>query len=79
MPDCRGERTSKRKMSDNPDRSYGWYKAHCFNDYMERVIGISLIIISLIIFIIAITLLFTIVINNQLNDYIMVRIFLPTI
>ena len=66
-------------MSDNPDRSYGWYKAYSFNDYMERVIGISLIIISLIIFIIAITLLFTIVINNQLNDYIMVRIFLPKI
>jgi len=29
---------SRRKMSA-PDRSYGWYKAHCFNDYMERVIG----------------------------------------
>ena len=27
------------KMSNNPDRSYGWYKAHDFNDYMERIIG----------------------------------------
>ena len=26
-------------MSNNPDRSYGWYKAQNFNDYMERVIG----------------------------------------
>ena len=26
-------------MSNNPDKSYGWYKAHCFNDYMERIIG----------------------------------------
>ena len=27
-------------MADsNPDRSYGWYKAQHFSDYMERVVG----------------------------------------
>ena len=48
MPDCRGERTSKGKMSNNPDKSYGWYKAYYFNDYMERII--STVIISTFIF-----------------------------
>ena len=48
MPDCRGERTSKGKMSNNPDKSYGWYKAYYFNDYMERIIGT--VIISTFIF-----------------------------
>ena len=36
-------------MSDNPDRSYGWYKAHCFNDYMERVIGTFLLSIRILV------------------------------
>jgi len=26
-------------MSNNPDKSYGWYKAYSFNDYTERIIG----------------------------------------
>ena len=51
MPDCRGERTSKGKMSNNPDKSYGWYKAHSFNDYMERIIGT--VFISTFIFILS--------------------------
>ena len=60
-------------MSDNTDRSYGWDKAHGFNDYMERVIGISLIIISLTIII----LLFIIVINDNMEKVII--LFLATI
>ena len=31
-------RTCAKKMS-GPDKSYGWYTAHNFNDYMEKVIG----------------------------------------
>ena len=49
----------RRKMSDNPDRSYSWYKAHCFNDYMERIIGIAFIIIIIIIITITITITIT--------------------
>ena len=49
-------------MSENPDRSYGWYKAHCFNDYMERIIGIALTII-----IITLLIIITIVINDKLT------------
>ena len=45
-----------------PDRSYGWYKAHCFNDYMERVIGTFLITTFLLLFIIIIILLIIIII-----------------
>ena len=28
------------KMAEkNPDKSYGWYKAQHFSDYIERVVG----------------------------------------
>ena len=56
---------SRRKMSA-PDRSYGWYKAHCFNDYMERVIGTFLITTFLILFIIIIILLIIITIRIRI-------------
>ena len=30
----------KKKMADsNPDKSYGWYTAQHFSDYIERVVG----------------------------------------
>ena len=32
-----------------PDNSYGWQKAHCFNDYMERVIGTFLLSIRILV------------------------------
>ena len=32
-----------------PDNSYGWFKAHCFNDYMERVIGTFLLSIRILV------------------------------
>ena len=35
-------------MSNNPDKSYGWYKAYYFNDYMERIIGTVFIIFTFI-------------------------------
>ena len=41
-------------MADaNPDKSYGWYTAQHFSDYMERVVGeiiITMFISILIIF-----------------------------
>ena len=38
----------KKKMADsNPDKSYGWYTAQHFSDYMERVVG-EIIITKLI-------------------------------
>ena len=44
-PSTRPEQTChksspEKKMADsNPDRSYGWYKAQHFSDYMESVVG----------------------------------------
>ena len=32
-----------------PDNSYGWHQAHCFNDYMERVIGTFLLSIRILV------------------------------
>ena len=30
----------KKKMAEqNPDKSYGWYTAQHFSDYIERVVG----------------------------------------
>ena len=26
-------------MAKNPDKSYGWYKAQDFSDYIEEVVG----------------------------------------
>ena len=26
-------------VEKNPDKSYGWYKAQHFSDYIERVVG----------------------------------------
>ena len=41
----------------NPDKSYGWYTAKDFNDYMESVIGeITIKFFSIILIIYTITL-----------------------
>ena len=46
----------KKKMADsNPDKSYGWYTAQHFSDYMERVVGEIITIKLISIFIIFIT------------------------
>ena len=45
---CHKSSTEKKKMADsNPDKSYGWYTAQHFSDYMERVVG-EIIITKLI-------------------------------
>ena len=37
---CHKSSPEKQKMAgSNPDKSYGWYKAQNFSDYMERVVG----------------------------------------
>ena len=33
------ELPEKKKMAKNPDKSYGWYKAQDFSDYIEEVVG----------------------------------------
>ena len=53
---CHKSSPEKRKMGkSNPDKSYGWYTAKDFSDYMESVIGeitIKFFSIILIIYII---------------------------
>ena len=44
---CHKSSTEKKKKMANPDKSYGWYTAQHFSDYMERVVG-EIIIIKLI-------------------------------
>ena len=37
---CHKSSPDKKKMAEsNPDKSYGWYKAEHFSDYIERVVG----------------------------------------
>ena len=53
---CHKSSLEKKKMADsNPDKSYGWYTAQHFSDYMERVVGEIIIIKLISIFIIFIT------------------------
>ena len=35
---CPKSSPEKKKMA-NPDKSYGWYKAQDFSDYIEEVVG----------------------------------------
>ena len=37
---CHKSSPEKKKMAEsNPDKSYGWYKAQDFGDYIESVVG----------------------------------------
>ena len=38
MQTCPKSSPEKKKMA-NPDKSYGWYKAQDFSDYIEEVVG----------------------------------------
>ena len=38
-PDVQTCPKSSSEMAKNPDKSYGWYKAQDFSDYIEEVVG----------------------------------------
>ena len=59
---CHKSSPEKKKMGkSNPDKSYGWYKAQDFGDYIERVVGeITIKFISIIPIILTTTLRITI-------------------